>query len=63
LKLNVTIFNDDGNLWDSLGEAYFTYKQRENAIYAFNKALELGNDENCYWCENSENRLKQLRSN
>jgi len=61
LKLNVQLFPNDGNLWDSLGDAYFTYKQKDNAIKAFSKALELKPTENCHWCKNSQSKLKQLK--
>ena len=62
LKLNVQIFPEDGNLWDSLGDAYFKYKQYDNAEKVFNKALEFKPENNCYWCENSQNKLKQLKN-
>ena len=61
LKINVQLFPDDGNLWDSLGDAYLKYNQKENAIKAYKKALKLGNKNNCHWCENSQNKLKQLK--
>ena len=61
LKLNVQLFPDDGNLWDSLGDGYFNYVQNENAIKAFSKALELKPEKNCYWCKNSLEKLKQLK--
>lgn len=60
LKLNVNLFADDGNLWDSLGEAYFLTKDKDNAITCFEKALELKPENNCYWCENATNRLQEL---
>lgn len=63
LKLNTELFDNDGNLYDSLGDAYFTYNQKENAIKAFTKALELKPKSNCYWCENSQNKLEQLKGN
>ena len=61
LKLNVQLFPNDGNLWDSLGDGYFEYDQKENAINVFSKALELKPENNCNWCENSLNKLKQLK--
>ena len=61
LKLNVKLFPNDGNLYDSLGDAYFNYHQKENAIKAFTRALELKPTENCHWCENSQSKLKQLK--
>jgi len=60
-KLNTQLFPKDGNSWDSLGDAYFTYKQKENAIKAYSKAIEMKPKENCHWCENSQNKLKQLK--
>ncbi len=44
LKLNVKLFPKDGNLWDSLGEAYLKYNQKEKAIHSYTKAVELGNE-------------------
>ena len=41
-KLNVKLFPEDGNLWDSLGEAYLKYDQKEEAIKSYSKAVELG---------------------
>ncbi|TYA59018.1 serine hydrolase [Formosa maritima] len=43
-KLNVKLFPEDGNLWDSLGEAYLTYNQKEDAIKSYSKAIELGSE-------------------
>ncbi len=60
LELNTKLFPDDGNLHDSLGEGYFIVGNLENAEISFRKALELGKDQNCHWCENSENRLKEI---
>lgn len=52
-RLNVQLFPDDGNLWDSLGEAYLKYDQREEAIKSYQKAVQLGN-------ENSSKQLQKL---
>jgi len=41
-KLNVKLFPEDGNLWDSLGEAYLKYDQKGEAIECYTKAVELG---------------------
>lgn len=62
LKLNVQLFPNDGNLFDSIGDAYFEYDQKENAIKAFTKALGLKPEENCHWCENSNSKLEQLKN-
>lgn len=43
-KLNVKLFPEDGNLWDSLGEAYLKYNQKEKAIKCYTKAVELGSE-------------------
>jgi len=61
LKLNVQLFPNDGNLWDSLGDAYFEYDQKENAIAAFGKALQLKPSDNCHWCNNSQEKLELLK--
>ena len=60
LKLNVNLFADDGNLWDSLGEGYYLTKDKDNAIKSFKKAIALKPETNCYWCENSTKRLQGL---
>ena len=60
LKLNVNLFADDGNLWDSLGEGYYLTKDKDNAIKSFKKAIALKPGTNCYWCENSTKRLQGL---
>tara|TARA_Y100001972_G_scaffold121746_1_gene166257 strand:+ start:1337 stop:2815 length:1479 start_codon:yes stop_codon:yes gene_type:complete len=44
-KLNVKLFPEDGNLWDSLGEAYLKYDNKEDAIRSYTKAVELGSEE------------------
>jgi len=43
-KLNVQLFPEDGNLWDSLGEAYLKYDQKEEAIKSYTKAVKLGSE-------------------
>jgi CubicO group peptidase (beta-lactamase class C family) len=62
LKLNTQLFPNDGNLWDSLGEAYLKYNQSENAIKAFTKALQLAPEDNCHWCDNAQAKLKTLKN-
>jgi len=62
LKLNTQLFPNDGNLWDSLGEAYLKYNQNQNAITAFTKALQLGEEDNCHWCNNAKAKLKALKN-
>ena len=41
-KMNVRLYPDDGNLWDSLGDGYLANKLKEDAIKSFEKAIELG---------------------
>ncbi|MDF0714880.1 serine hydrolase [Muricauda sp. 334s03] len=62
LKLNASLFPDDGNLWDSLGEGYYLINDKDNAIKSFTKAIELRPETNCYWCENSAQRLEKLKN-
>jgi CubicO group peptidase (beta-lactamase class C family) len=52
-SLNVQLFPDDGNLWDSLGEAYLKYGRKEEAIKSYQKAVKLGN-------ESSSKQLQKL---
>ena len=40
-KLNVIFFPKESNLWDSLGEAYNLKGNKQKAIKAYQKALEL----------------------
>lgn len=61
LSLNVRLFDDDGNLWDSLGEAYYANKQFKLAREAFSKALAISPEENCFWCENSQEKLNAIK--
>ena len=60
-RLNTELFPDDGNIWDNLGEAYLKNNQLELAKSSFEKALELKSENDCYWCQNSSERLKQLK--
>ena len=41
-KLNVQLYPEDGNLWDSLGDGYKANNLKENAIKSYQKAIELG---------------------
>ena len=52
-KLNVKLFPEDGNLWDSLGEAYIKYNKKDEAIMSYTKAVELGS-------QGSKNILNEL---
>ncbi|MCF2875731.1 MULTISPECIES: serine hydrolase domain-containing protein [unclassified Tenacibaculum] len=40
-KLNVRLFPDNANLWDSLGDGYKSKNDTKNAIKSYKKALEL----------------------
>ncbi|MBG6128907.1 CubicO group peptidase (beta-lactamase class C family) [Aquimarina sp. EL_43] len=40
-RLNVQLFSDNGNLWDSLGDGYKKKGDKEEAIKAYQKAYEL----------------------
>ncbi|MBB3169522.1 serine hydrolase domain-containing protein [Simiduia aestuariiviva] len=60
LRANLAIFPTDGNLWDSLGEAYFTNAQYSQAKESFEKALAFKDPDRCYWCSNSEQMLKRI---
>ena len=55
-KLNVELFPQDGNLLDSLGEAYLKYGEKEQAIRSSEKAVELGS-------EGSQKILTELNKN
>ena len=59
-RLNTVIFPNEGNLWDSLGDGYLAVGQKEEAINSFKKALELKTITDCFWCEHSSKKLKDL---
>ena len=60
-QLNTELFPDDGNIWDSMGEAYLAVNRKEEAKKSFQKALNLKpKEDDCFWCENSLKRLKAL---
>jgi CubicO group peptidase (beta-lactamase class C family) len=62
-EINTRLFADDGNLWDSLGEAYLADRQYSSARESFRTALELGAmSSDCFWCENSRNRLSDIEA-
>jgi tetratricopeptide (TPR) repeat protein len=44
LKLNVQLYPDSGNAFDSLGEAYMKSGQKERAIESYKKSLEKNPD-------------------
>ncbi|WP_036195302.1 serine hydrolase domain-containing protein [Maribacter antarcticus] len=41
-KMNVQLYPEDGNLWDSLGDGYKANNLKEDAIKSYRKAIELG---------------------
>lgn len=55
LKLNVEVFPESANVYDSLGEAYMKNGDKENAIKNYEKSLVLNPDN-----ENAKNMLKEL---
>ncbi|TQV70909.1 serine hydrolase [Aliikangiella marina] len=61
-RLNVELFDNDGNLWDSLGEAYLAQNNYQLAIKSFERALELKPESDCYWCDNSAAKLKKSKA-
>jgi len=56
LKLNVQLYPDSGNAFDSLGEAYMKSGQKERAIESYKKSLEKNPDNT-----NARDKLKQLQ--
>lgn len=60
-KINTQLFPEDGNIWDTMGDIYYINNLKQKAVDSYKKALELKPvTDDCFWCENSENRLKQL---
>lgn len=59
-KLNVKLFPDDGNLWDSLGEGYLKTEKKEQALMSFKTALKLASEDNCHWCGNAREKIRSL---
>lgn len=55
-KINVQLYPDDGNLWDSLGDGYRANNLNEDAIKSYQKAIELG-------YEDSQKKLTELIRN
>ena len=58
LAMNTERHPDSANAWDSLGEAYATKGDKDNAIKSFRKSLSLNPPENVK--ANSEKFMKQL---
>ena len=61
LKLNTELFPGDGNLWDSMGDAYIESGDLKLGQEAFEKALELGAGKDCFWCDHSSKMLERLK--
>ncbi|AXR05026.1 serine hydrolase domain-containing protein [Salinimonas sediminis] len=61
LKLNVERFAEDGNLWDSLGEAQLAAGHLEAAKQSFVKALVKAPQTQCYWCANAQDKLQHIK--
>ena len=55
-KINVQLYPDDGNLWDSLGDGYKANNLKEYVIKSYQKAIELGYKE-------SQEKLTELIKN
>lgn len=55
-KINVQLYPEDGNLWDSLGDGYKASNLKNNAIKSYKKAIELG-------YKNSQKKLTELINN
>ncbi len=54
-KLNVKLFPEDANLWDSLGEAYFKLGDNEKALEYYQKALAMDP-----YMESAQNMIKKI---
>jgi CubicO group peptidase (beta-lactamase class C family) len=59
-KENTIRFPRSSNAWDSLGEAYLTYKDYENALECYKKAVELGKQVNHRSLELYKENLKKV---
>jgi CubicO group peptidase (beta-lactamase class C family) len=55
-KINVQLFPEDGNIWDSLGDGYKASNLKDNAIKSYKKAIELG-------YKDSQKKLTELIKN
>ncbi len=59
-KLNIAIFPGDGNLHDSLGDAYLAVKDYALAKAEYKQALALAPKARCYWCNNANQQLARI---
>jgi len=55
-KINVHLYPEDGNLWDSLGDGYKANNLKQDAIKSYQKAIELG-------YKDSQKKLTELIKN
>ena len=55
-KMNIQLYPEDGNLWDSLGDGYKANNLKEDAIKSYQKAIELG-------YKDSQKKLTELIKN
>ena len=63
LRLNIDLFPGDGNLHDSLGEAYVMLGDYEMARGAFETSLQLAPEDGyCGWCENARGRITEIEA-
>ncbi|MFD0964536.1 serine hydrolase [Pseudofulvibacter geojedonensis] len=60
-KENTIRFPHSPNAWDSLGEAYFNYKEYKKAVNCFKKAVELGEKVNHKSLETYRENLKKAK--
>jgi CubicO group peptidase (beta-lactamase class C family) len=56
-KLNIELFPDRGNLWESLGEGYSAKGDKAQAISSYQKSLDIAPKEGCYWCTNARDQI------
>ncbi|WP_291842977.1 serine hydrolase [Maricaulis sp.] len=62
LQWNTQLFPDDGNLQDSLAEAYAHSGQHALAIRRYRQALAMDpGDGNCQWCDHARQEITRLR--
>ena len=55
-KINVQLYPEDGNLWDSLGDGYKANNLKDAAIKSYQKAIDLG-------FKDSQEKLTELIEN
>ena len=60
-KLNIELFPDRGNLWESLGEGYLAADDKAQALASYQKSLDLAPSEDCSWCANAKEKIAILQ--